>query len=51
MVLVKTDESKVWLVPCLKKKQEALREQNVRTWNTDAVYESDCAGSLRSFRH
>ena len=38
MVLVKTDECKVWLLPCLKKRQEALGEQNVRTWNTDAVY-------------
>jgi hypothetical protein len=51
MVLVKTDESKVWLLSCLKKRQETLREQNVRTWNTDAAYESDYAGSFWSFRH
>ena len=32
MVLVKTDESKAWLVPCLKKKQEALRLYESRTF-------------------
>ena len=37
MVLLKIDESKGWWIPCLKKRQEAVREQNDSASTTDAI--------------